>query len=166
MTLLLLAALILGQAAENPPSSAVAELSGLKLRDQFGNEDHLAAHQGRVIVVMVVTAKRLRNIKPWESDLRQQVDGVEYLRITDVPEESPADLEQIADKLRERVPEEVPVLIDLERRWATALDLDTDRPNLLLIDARGRLVATFRGKHSPELASEVIEALKKIQGNS
>ena len=166
MTLLLLAAVIFGQAVELTPSIAVTELSELKLLDQYGDEDSLAAHRGHIVVVMVVTAKRLRNIKPWEADLRKQVDGVEYLRITDVPEEPPGDVEQVAEKLRERVPDDVPVLIDMERRWATTLGLDTDRPNLLLIDARGRLVATFRGRYTPQLAVDVIEALKKIQGAS
>jgi hypothetical protein len=165
MSYLLFAALILGNIAGDP-SRAVAEVSELSLRDQYGFEDSLAAHHGRVVVVMVVTAKRLRNIKPWESALRQQIEGVEYLRITDVPEETAAGHEQIADKLSERVPEGVSVLIDLERRWATALGLDTDRPNILLIDADGRLVETFRGKYNPDLAAAVIEELKKIQGAS
>ena len=166
MTLLLLAAVIFGQAVELTQSIAVNELSELRLRDQYGDEDSLAAYRGQVVVVMVVTARRLRNIKPWEADLREQMEGVQYLRIADVPEGSPADSDQVAEKLRERVPDEVPVLIDMERRWATTLVLDTDRPNLLLVDARGRLVATFRGRYTPQLAADVIEALKKIQGAS
>jgi hypothetical protein len=115
---------------------------------------------------MVVTAKRLRNIRPWEQNLREHFDQLEYLRITDVPSDPPGSYEQIASKLLERVPEGVPVLIDLDRRWATVLGLDTERPNILLIDGNGKLVSAFRGRHSPELAAEVIRELEAILASS
>ena len=161
MLVLLFTILILGNAATDQ-QAALTEVSHLKLRDQYGNEDSLAAHRGQVVVVMVVTAKRLRNIRPWEQNLREHFDQLEYLRITDVPSDPPGSYEQIASKLLERVPEGVPVLIDLDRRWATALGLDTERPNILLIDGNGKLVSAFRGRHSPDLAAEVIQELEAI----
>jgi Tfp pilus assembly protein PilN len=163
MVVLLLIAMVLGTTATDQPAR-FDELSHAKLRDQYGQEECLADHRGTVVVVMVVTAKRLRNIRPWEEELRQHFEEVDYLRITDVPEDSPASHEQIAEKLTERVPDGVSVLIDLDRLWATTLELDTERPNLLLIDADGRLIEGFRGKHSPELAREVVEALQVIVG--
>jgi len=42
-----------------------------------------------------------------------------------------------------------------------ALEEPTTRPDILLIDAGGTLVADFRGRHDPELAAEVVEILPK-----
>jgi hypothetical protein len=140
-------------------------LRTLELPDQFGGVDSLDAHRGRTVVVMVVTAKRLRNLKPWERDLRDRFPGgerIDFLRITDIPEDSPASVAEVADKLKERVPDQVPVLIDLERRWATALGLDTSRPNLLLVDDGGALIAAFQGRHDPALAARVAADLSAL----
>ena len=134
------------------------------LRDQYGTTDSLAAHRGHVTVVMIVTAKRLRNIKPWERDLRERYQQLHVLRIADVPPESQATHDQVAAKLRERVPDEVPILIDLDRTWASALGLDTGRPTLLVVDADGATVAQVRGRHTPELAAEISAALDVVLG--
>jgi len=147
---ILLAAAALGQAP------AVA---GLELADQYGVTDSLDAHRDHVVVVMVVTAKRLRNLKGWEKELRARYDDLHYLRIADVPGEPPVTHEQVARKLAKRVPEDVPILIDIDRRWAEELQLDTGRPNLLLIDRDGRLIANFRGRMDPPLLEEVLAAL-------
>ena len=161
MTVFLLIAMVLAATATDQPAR-FDEISHVKLRDQYGHEACLADHRGKIVVVMVVTANRLRNIRPWEEELRQHFEEIDFLRITDVPEESPASYQQIAEKLMERVPEGVSVLIDLDRLWATTLELDTERPNLLLIDADGNLIGGFRGKHSPELAREIVEALQVV----
>lgn len=163
MVVLLLIAMVLGATDTDQPAG-FDEISHVKLRDQYGHEECLADHRGKVVVVTVVTAKRLRNIRPWEEELRQHFEEIDFLRITDVPEDSPASHQEIAERLMERVPEGVSVLIDLDRLWATALALDTERPNLLLIDADGRLIESFRGKHSPELAREVVGAVQVILG--
>jgi hypothetical protein len=68
----------------------------------------------------------------------------------------------VAEKLSARVPEGVSVLIDIDRRWAAALDLDTGRPNLLIIDPEGRLTATFRGLCTPELEAPVMHRLEQL----
>jgi hypothetical protein len=142
--------------------TATAEVVDLPLKDQYGVEDSLAAHRGQVTVVIVVTAKRLRNIRPWEEALRERFDTITFLRITDVPEDSSATFDQVAAKLEERVPEGVSVLIDMDRVWADALALDTGRPNVLIFDADGHLVTSQRGKYSPELVSEIISALETL----
>lgn len=161
MLIILLSVLMLSSipADQNAALDAVRQLS---LPDQHGTEDSLQAHEGKVLVVLVVTAQRLRNIRPWERDIREQFEDVDILRITDVADDSPATYERIATKLQERVPEEISVLIDIERRWATALGLDTGRPNILLIDGGGTLVAAYRGRHSPELAAAVIDELRSM----
>jgi hypothetical protein len=140
----------------------VPPVAGVELRDQHGETDSLAAHRGEVVVAMVVTARRLRNLRPWERDLKDRLPEVSFLRIADVPEDPPVTYEKVARKLAKRVPEEISILIDLERRWSKALDLDTDRPNLLLIDRQGRLVEAFRGRHDPELADRVSAALEGL----
>ena len=60
----LLGALTVGQAP------AVAEID---LLDQHGVADRLADHSDRVVVVMVVTARRLRSLKGLEQDLHDPV---------------------------------------------------------------------------------------------
>lgn len=147
-------------------SAAVDGISGLRLQDQYGEHHSLAEHNGHVTVVMVVTVKRLRNIKPWERSLREQFDDIRYLRIADVPEDSRATYASVAAKLGERVPEGVPVAIDMERAWANQLGLDTDRPNLLIFDRDGRLVTTFRGLCTPELLAPVVHRLESTVGGS
>ena len=139
-----------------------AELAEVVLPDQHGNEDSLAAHRGNVVVAMVVTARRLRNLKGWERELRAKFEDVDLVRVADVPEDPPVTYRDVADKLADRVPEEVAILIDIDRRWSSALDLDTERPNLLLIDADGRLVATYRGRPEPELVEEVAGRIEEL----
>lgn len=140
----------------------VAPLAELKLRDQYGREDSLAAHRGQVVLVTVVHAKRLRKLKSWEAALRERLADVHYLRIADVPAEPPVTHEEVAQKLRERVPEEVPILIDLQRLWAHALSLDTEQPNLLIFDRGGQLVSTYRGSRTPALEADVRRDLEKL----
>ena len=155
-----------------PPISAIlasvlllglpVEVAELVLPDQRGDRDSLSAHRGNVVVTMVVTARRLRNLKGWERDLRERFEEVEFLRVADVPEDPPVTYRDVADKLADRVPEEVAVLIDVDRRWANALGLDTDRPNILLIDRQGHLVARFRGRSEPELVEEVSLRIEEL----
>ena len=76
----------------------------------------------------------------------------------------PVTREQVADKLDKRVPEEVPILIDIERRWARELELDTERPNVLLFDREGRFVAAFHGRAEPELLDEIHAVLDELTG--
>ena len=87
-----------------------------------------------------------------------------FLRIADIPEEPPVTREQVADKLAKRVPEDIRILIDIERHWARELELDTGRPNLLLLDKEGKLAAAFRGRMEPELLLEVRVALDELVG--
>ena len=156
--------LLLAGAMLTHPAASLQEIDGLRLRDQHGIEDSLAAHRGRVVVVMVVEARRLRTLKAWERDLRERFDGIEFLRIAEVPDDPPPSYERVAAKLAEQVPEGVPVLIDMERRWATALGLDPGRPNLLLVNPAGGLEAVFTGRHEPGLAAEVAARLDELVG--
>lgn len=142
ITILLLAGLLAG---------APAEVLDLELRDQHGGSDRLAAHRGEVVVVMVVTARRLRNLKGWERDLRERYEDLRFMRVVDVPADPPVSYDDVASKLVKRVPEGIAVLIDMNRGWATALDLDTGRPNLLLFDRDGHLAARTRGRAKQDL---------------
>lgn len=162
LTLILVVSMVAPGAANDAPAE-LAVIAPVTLVDQHGAEGDLARHRGRVVVAMVVTAKRLRNIRPWERDLREHFgDRLVYLRITDVPEDSPATLEKISGKLAERVPDGVSVLIDIDRVWASGLHLDTARPNILVINSGGELVASYRGRHEAALAAKVIDDLKGL----
>ena len=154
-------ALVLAAACLAGTARAVS-VHDIALSDQFGNVDSLGAHAGELVVVMVVTARGLLNIKSWEADLRQAVDGVTYLRVADIPEDPPVTYERVAGKLRLVVLERVPVLVDMERQWARALDLDTDVPNVLLFTRDGNLAARYRGRWHPDNVAEVAARLHQL----
>ena len=156
--------LLLALAAPARPEELLRAVE-TELRDQRGETDSVAAHRGTPTVAMVVTAKRLRNLRGWQRDLQARFDQVDYVLIADVPAEPPVTYERVAEKLGGRVPDGVSVLIDLDRAWATELELDTDRPNLLLFDAEGRLAARFRGRKQDALVEEVARELSQLVGS-
>jgi hypothetical protein len=136
-----------------------AEAVAAPLKDQYGRLDRLAAHAGEPVVVMVVTAARLRSLKGWELELRQRTQqGLRVLRVMDVPETPRVGHDEVARRLRERVPREVAVLIDRERLWARAFRLDTREVNLLVFDGVGQLRQAFFGRRTPALVAEVARA--------
>lgn len=159
---LLLPCALGGQLAD---ATEIDGLARVELPDQQGRLDSVAAHRDRVTVVMVVTARRLRNLKDWQKELQRRFDGVDFVLIADVPADPPVTYDRVVEKLGRRIPEEVSVLIDLERRWATGLGLDTERPNLLLFDRGGRLAASFRGRSESALVEEVSRALAALAGS-
>jgi len=117
------------------------------LPDQFGDVGQLGDHLGSVQVVIVVSAKRLRRIKPWERALREHYGNVPLLRVADVPRATEVEYEAVAAKLRKRLPDDINVLIDLEGRWSGEYALDTRVPNVLVFDTAGELVARHAGKY-------------------
>jgi hypothetical protein len=144
---------------QQPALDALVEIS---MPDQHGDRHRVSDEEGGVVVVIVVTAKRLRNVRPWERHLRERFDDIRTIRIADLPATSKATLESVSARLRERVPEGVSVLIDTDRLWASRLELDTGRPNLLIIDRDGRLVTSVRGLYTPELGETVIGELERL----
>jgi hypothetical protein len=170
VVLLIGATLAVGPAAQ---SRAVAQRAPVpaaltaELRDQHGRADSLAAHRGKPLVVFVVSAPRLRRLKDWEVELDRRLEGVGYLRVADVPPEPgqpPPRFEDVAKALRRRVPEEVSILIDLERRFARDLELDTREVNVLLFDAAGGWVGHLRGRPTPENLDQVTTRLESLPG--
>ena len=143
-----------------PPAAPRAAVVTAVLEDQNGRPDSLAAHGGHPVLVLVVTVGRLRNLKGWELDLRQQAPQLDFLRVADVPADEKVEHAEVARRLREHVPSEVSVLIDIEGVWARALTLDTREVNLLLFDAQARLLRAFRGRREPSLVSEVAAAVR------
>ena len=167
--LLVGAAILIPTASAGSSPSSVrqdlpAQIADLRLVDHFGRDDGLTDHRGRVVVAMVVTARRLRNLKAWETNLRARYDGLDFLRIADVPPDPPVTHEQVAQKFARRVPEEVPILIDLAGHWARELELDTSRPNVLLFDREGRLAGSFRERWEEAPVDEVYALLDELTG--
>lgn len=157
-TILCRTLLILALFSQN--ATSLAGLENVQLHDQFGNPDTLAAHRGRIVVVMVVDAKRLRNLRPWARELREHFDDIDTMLVAEVPADPPTTYERVVEKLGERIPDDVSVLIDMESRWAENLDLDPSRPTLLLVDRSGNLVATYFGSYEAGLASTVVKHVK------
>ncbi len=141
--------------------SIESPILSLELRDQYGNTNSLLRQRGGAVVVVVVGVRRLSMIERWERDLSQRVPGIRFLNVADLPDDAPVDAGRTAATLRKRVPDGVPVLMDLDRRWATSYALDTALPNLLVFDAQGRLLARFRGRWTDELAAQVASTVPR-----
>lgn len=154
----LLAALLLAA------GGALATVAGTQFPDQHGGSDSLAAHAGQPVVVVVVDARRLATVRRWEQELATRYPKLRLLTVADVNEEKPVELARVAAVLARRVPPEVAVLIDLERQWARALDLDTGAPNLLLVSPAGELVGRHRGRWTQEDAAAVIAQVGALEG--
>jgi cytochrome oxidase Cu insertion factor (SCO1/SenC/PrrC family) len=160
LTILCNSLLLLGLLLQT--DAPLGSLQDVQLRDQYGYPHTLAAHHGRVVVVMVVDAKRLRNLRPWAKELGEHFDNLETILIAEVPSDPPTTYERVVEKLSEKIPDEVSVLIDMKSLWAQTLNLDASRPNLLLIDRNGHLTATYRGSHEPGLAATVVKHIEVL----
>lgn len=136
-------------------------IADVRLRDQFDQEDSVAAHRGEVVMVMVITAKRLRKLKRWEVELRKRFADLHVIRVADIPGEPPLTVEQVTRKLALWVPKDISVLIDMDRAWASALPLKTRSPNLVLFNRKGNMTARFRGPVSPDFLEVVSEQVEK-----
>lgn len=137
-------------------------VTDLELRDQHGHSDRLSSHRNQNVMVMLVTVRRLPTLKPWEKHLRERFDDLQFLRIADVPDSYPVNIDQIAEKLRERAPQQIAILIDKERRWAKALALDTSEPQLLLFDKAGKLLGHFQGRWTLAQLEAITPQIKKL----
>jgi hypothetical protein len=125
------------------------------LEDQNGKQDSLAAHFGRPVVLLAIDADHLRNLQGWESDIRALFDGLDFIRVVDIPQKPGTRPEGVARKLREKVPADVPVLIDMDGVWATVYGLDTQEMNVVLFDRDGRQVARVNGRREPALVERI-----------
>jgi hypothetical protein len=132
------------------------------LPDQFGQADSLAAHRGEVVVAIVVDVQRLSTIQRWGEALGGRYPRLHFLNIAQLPPEGPVDMARVSATLQKRVPATVPVLIDVERRWATAYGLDAAAPNLLVFDRSGTLVTRLRGRFSAELEATITPVIDRL----
>ena len=112
------------------------------------------------LVALVVSARKLRSLKAWEQDMRKRCAGAAFVRVADVPREPVVTHEDVARKLRGRVPPEVSVLIDLEGAWVSAFRLDPSEVSALVFDREGRLQDRFRGRRGEALIARVVKALE------
>ena len=126
------------------PAMAVDPAS-LSLVDQYGQPGGLSTDRDGLQVAIVVSAKRLRRLKPWEQAIREIDADVPLVRVADVPRTAPTEFDTVAEKLQKRLPPEVNVLIDLDGIWASAFELDPDVPNVLVFDGAGTLLSVHSG---------------------
>ncbi len=132
------------------------------LHDQFGKADSLATHRGAVVVAIVVDVRRLSSIQRWGEALGGRYPQLHFLNIAQMPAGGPVDMARVTATLQKRVPANVPVLIDVERRWATAYGLDTAAPNLLVFDRAGNLVGQVRGRFSAGREASIMPVIEKL----
>lgn len=100
-------------------------------------------------VAIVVSAKRLRRLKAWEQAIRAINADLPLVRVADIPRTAPTEYESVAEKLRKRLPPDLPVLIDLDGVWASAYGLDVNVPNVLIFDGTGALLSSHAGNYRP-----------------
>ncbi len=147
------------------PAAASGPFAGPPpLEDQNGKKDSLEAHRGRPVVVLAVNGDRLRQLKGWEVDLRERFDGLDFIRVVDVPQGAGVRPEGVARKLRDKVPPGVSVLIDMDGVWAATYDLDKTNLNVVLFDRQGRLVARFAGKREAALTDRISREIEAKLG--
>jgi hypothetical protein len=157
-----------GAQATDPNAAVLSSLTAA-LRDQHGRNDPAAARPGRPHAVFVVSARRLRRLKDWQREIDERLEGVGFLRVADVPSEpgqAPPRFEDVAATLRKRVPEDVPILIDVERRFRRELALDTREVSVLLFDASGRLAGRVHGRPTPDRVEQATAHLLELPGVS
>ena len=108
-------------------------------------------------MVFVVSAARLKRLREWENSLRKRFEGLRFLRVADVPpSRPPARYEDVAGRLRQHVPREVSVLIDVDRVWATGFEIDPREVNLLVFDGQGAFAGQLSGGPTPERLARVV----------
>ena len=134
-----------------------------ELTDQFGVSGGLVDPAGELQIAIVVSAKRLRRIRPWERALHEFDAGIPVVRIADVPAGSVATYEDVARTFRKRLPEDLSVLIDLEGAWVAAFDLDSSVPNLLIFGADGALLAQHSGMYKRPLFEALAADLSRLR---
>ena len=139
-------AVLLAAAAGLAQAAGVAD-APVGLKDQFGAEGGLDTAAAERQIAIVVSAKRLRRLKAWERAVREIDADVNIVRVADVPRTAPTEYERVAEKLRKRLPPDVPVLIDLEGVWASVFELDVNVPTVLVFGADGTLLARHAGMY-------------------
>lgn len=153
-----LAAILLGSAIAAGAGGPIAGPPALE--DQNGRKDSLEAHHGRPVVVLAVTGDRARQLKGWEDELRSRFDGLDFIRVVDIPQQPGVRPEGVVRKLRGTLPRDVPVLIDVDGVWSSIYDLDTSDTSVALFDREGRLVARFTGKREAALVERIAEEIE------
>lgn len=119
--------------------------------DQFGQPVSVRDSEPAVRVAILVSAKRLRRLRKWETALRNRFPGLDILRVADVPRDAPTRYEDVAEAFRKRLPENVGVGIDLAGDWAGQLEVDPSVPNILVFTSSGDLEAVHSGMFSNAL---------------
>ena len=150
-------------AAVQVVSEGQAAALAARLPDQNGRPGGFEPSGGQPTVVFVVSAARLKRLKAWESALRQRFEGLRFVRVADVPPaRPPARYEDVARRLREHVPREVSVLIDVDRLWATGFEIDSRQVNVLVLDAAGRLAGQLAGDPTPERVAQAVALVRPL----
>lgn len=120
------------------------------LSDQHGRSITVP---GTPSIVVVVAARRARELRGWEERLRRLRPRPDVLRVVDVPEGGRA--EEVARTLRKRAPAGMAIAVDANRVVARALDLDLREPHVLVLDAHGRVAERVRGRAGDRTAAAV-----------
>ena len=127
-----------------------------KLPDQFGELYDLSAYTSEPVVLIFAPTRKLRWIGKWEKALRAELPELKSLRIADIRDEPKPDIDDVAATLKKRAPKDVSILIDIDNLWATIYQLDTEEPNVVLLNSNHEVVEIFRGRPKRDLLSRTL----------
>jgi SpoVK/Ycf46/Vps4 family AAA+-type ATPase len=148
---------VVASAAVQVAPQGQAAARAARLRDQHGRLGGFEPAARQTTVVFVVSAARLKRLREWEASLRKRFEGLRFVRVADVPpSRPPARYEDVAKRLRQHVPPEVSVLVDVDRVWATGFGLDSRQVNLLVFDGTGHLAGQLAGGATPERFAQAV----------
>ena len=142
-------------------ATSLAAVAPPALPDQFGASHSLHDFAGKPVLAIVASRRKLRWIGKWEEALRPELPQLNSIRIADITDEPRPAVSKVAELLQQRAPANVSILIDLQNHWASAYELDTGEPCLVLFDSEHKVVAKFRGRPKGERVNEVMSVLRE-----
>ena len=145
---------------------SAAESADVKLLDQFGKADAPGLHRGRIVVLFYGQPAGLRKMKAWELKLKGRTKvSYDVMRAVDARSvKGKKTPEEVNERLRSGVPDDVDILIDWDGALAAAYALTPAEVAVVVIDPLGRKCAGVSGPvrdDSLELMANTITHLAK-----
>ena len=135
------------------------------IHDQHG--EVLQFDHAEPFVVIVVSKRRLRRLKPWEAALKERFGpDLDIVRIAHAAQETgervAPDTDRLARALKRRVPAEVSIGLDLTGWWASHHGLDTQIPAVLVMSGQGSPPIVFQGNYTQARLADVVAAVEDL----
>jgi predicted RND superfamily exporter protein len=135
------------------------------LLDQYGRPDDPARQRGAPLLLLYGQPPDLRKMKSWEVKMREKAGAdLAVLRAVDARSvKGKKTPEQVNERLRQSVPEEIAVLVDWEGDLARAYSLPADRVSATLLDPEGKVCLTAAGPVNETTLQELLDTLARVR---